>query len=421
MTTVAYAALWIFVFSVPWERVLVITGVSVVSRIAGALALIVALLVVIISARLRRWRAFHICALLFVVWTGIGIMVLQLEDVPKKFYTFVQLFLAMWMMWELAPDRRRQIGLFIAYVLGAYVAALDTIYIFAQQGGLLRRFASAGADPNSLAMNLALGLPMAWYLGMTHHRALVRWIGRAYLPISLLAITLTGSRGGMITAFVALLIVPLTLPNLSPGKVVTAIALLVLSGALAVAYVPENIVERLGTTGESVQSLSFGGRFRLWTAGMHAFFDRPIMGYGAASFRAVITPELGYMAQVAHNSYLSIMVEEGLIGLLLFLSMLGLVFLDVLRLPRLDRRFALVLLATLCVAMLPLTWEDEKPVWLIMAALVGLSHAEARRAARPLRQPFPPRAIGVGGSAAAGGPRSPWTTARAGFRQDGRT
>jgi hypothetical protein len=215
MTTVAYAALWIFVFSVPWERVLVITGVSVVSRIAGALALIVALLVVIISARLRRWRAFHICALLFVVWTGIGIMVLQLEDVPKKFYTFVQLFLAMWMMWELAPDRRRQIGLFIAYVLGAYVAALDTIYIFAQQGGLLRRFASAGADPNSLAMNLALGLPMAWYLGMTHHRALVRWIGRAYLPISLLAITLTGSRGGMITAFVALLIVP---PVASTGR-----------------------------------------------------------------------------------------------------------------------------------------------------------------------------------------------------------
>jgi O-antigen ligase len=420
MNKVAYGALWLFVFSVPWERVLVITGVSVVSRIAGSLALLLALLAVVISGKLRRWRAFHICVLLFVIWSGIGVMVLDLAEVPKKFYTFVQLFLAIWMMWELAPDRRRQIGVFIAYVLGAYVAALDTIYIFAQQAGALRRFASAGADPNSLAMNLALGLPMAWYLGMTHHRALVRWIARAYLPISLLAITLTGSRGGLITAFVALLIVPLTLPNLSPGKMVTAIALLILSGALAVAYVPENIVERLATTGESVQSLSLGGRFRLWRAGMHAFSDRPVMGYGTASFKHAITPELGYTAQTAHNSYLSVLVEEGLIGLLLFLFMLSMVFLDAFRLPRLERRFALVLLATLCVAMLPLTWEDEKPVWLIMAALIGLSHAEARRAARPLRQPFPPPPVGVGRPGAAGRTRSPWTTAR-GFRQDGRT
>ncbi|HEX2251048.1 MAG TPA: O-antigen ligase family protein [Gemmatimonadales bacterium] len=421
MNRVAYGALWLFVFSVPWERVLVITGVSVGSRIAGALALLLALLAVVISARLRRWRAFHICALLFVIWVGFGVMVLQPEEVPKKFYTFVQLFLAIWMIWELAPDRRRQVGLLIAYMLGAYVAALDTIYIFAREGGSLNRFASAGADPNSLAMNLALGLPMAWYLGMSHHRALVRWIGRAYLPISLLAITLTGSRGGMITAFLALLIVPLTLPNLSPGKVVTAIALLVLSGALTVAYVPENIVERLATTGESVQSLSLGGRFRLWRAGMHAFFDQPLMGYGTSAFRRAITPELGYMAQVAHNSYLSVLVEEGLVGLLLFLSIIGMVFLDTFRLPRLERRFALVLLATLCVAMLPLTWEDEKPVWIVMAALVGLSHAaDVRRPARPLRQ-FVPRPVGVGGPAAAGHTRSHWTTMPTNTRRDGRT
>lgn len=152
---------------------------------------------------------------------------------------------------------------------------------------------------------------------------------------------------------------------------------------------------------------------------MHAFFDRPLIGYGTASFKHAITPELGYMAQVAHNSYLSVLVEEGLIGLLLFLSMIGMVFLDAFRLPRIERRFALVLLATLFVAMLPLTWEDEKPVWLLMAALVGLSHAEARRAARAVRQPFPPP-VGVGGPAPVGRTRRPWTTARSPLRQDGR-
>jgi O-antigen ligase len=419
MTTVAYAALWIFVFSVPWERVLVITGVAVVSRVAGALAFTLALLTVIVSGRLRRLRAFHVCALLFVIWAGVGVLVLQLEEVPKKFYTFLQLFLAVWMIWEFTPYRRRQIGLLLAYVLGAYIAALDTLYIFTQQAGALNRFSSAGADPNSLANNLSLGLAIAWYLGMTHHRLLVRWVCRAYLPISLLAITLTGSRGGMITAFVALLIVPLTIPNLSPGKLVTGIVMLILSGALAVTYVPENIVERLSTTGESVQSLSLGGRFRLWKAGMHVFADRPLMGYGAAAFKHAITPELGYMAQTAHNSYISVLVEEGLVGLLLFLAMIGCVFHDVLRLPRLERRFALVLLAALCVAMLPLTWEDEKVVWLIMAALVGLSHAQVDRAARPLRQPVY-RRPGLGAPALAGRPRNSWQERDGAPPQDGR-
>jgi hypothetical protein len=42
-------------------------------------------------------------------------------------------------------------------------------------------------------------------------------------------------------------------------------------------------------------------------------------------------------------------------------------------LPLLDRRFALVLLATLAVIMLPLAWEDHKPAWFVLAALVGLS------------------------------------------------
>jgi hypothetical protein len=42
----------------------------------------------------------------------------------------------------------------------------------------------------------------------------------------------------------------------------------------------------------------------------------------------------------------------------------------------LERRFGLVLLATLVTAMLPLTWEDRKAVWFVMAALVGLSKAQ---------------------------------------------
>src|SRR4051812_1342090 len=218
MISIAYGALWLFVFSVPWERLIVLSGISIISKATGALALGMTLLVVVISARLRRWRGIHVAAFLFVAWASIGVMILHLQEIPAKLYTFIQLFMVMWMVWELATTASRIRGLLLAYVLGAYVAALETILLYRRAAGELRRFAAGGMDPNSLAMTLALGLPMAWYLGMTHPKSRVRWICRLYLPIGLFGIVLTGSRGGLITAMVALLIVPLAMTNLSPGQ-----------------------------------------------------------------------------------------------------------------------------------------------------------------------------------------------------------
>jgi O-antigen ligase len=195
------------------------------------------------------------------------------------------------------------------------------------------------------------------------------------MAIGLVAIGLTGSRGGMLATIVALMIVPLTMTKLTPGRMAAAIGMLMLSGALAVAYVPEKVVERLATTGTEVEELSLGGRFTLWRAGVKAFAQRPITGYGVGNWRHAVSPWLGPTPQVAHNSYLSVLVELGLVGLLLYLSMFVAVFLATRSLPSLERRFALVLLGTLCVAMLPLSWEEQKSVWFILAALLGLAYA----------------------------------------------
>lgn len=385
MTSLAYAALWVFVFSVPWERIIVLPGVSIVSRAAGGLALGLTLLSVVISGRIRRWHAFHAAALVFVLWAGCVLLVIDIPEVPDKFWTFVQLFLVVWMIWELAPSRRRLVGLLAGYVLGAYVAAFDTILLYRRQAAALRRFAAGGADPNDLAMTLALALAMAWYLGMTYRRPLLRWICRSYLAIGLVAIGLTGSRGGMVATMVALLIVPLTLTKLSPGRLATAIVMLVLSGALAVAYVPQSLVERFASTRTELQEGDLNGRLEIWKAGMAAFTAKPLMGYGTAGFKEAVTPWVG--RRVAHNSFLSVLVEQGIVGFLLYMTMFGAVFLPLLNLPPMERRFALVLFATVVVAMLPLTWEDHKIVWFTLATLLGLSAAQGEAVRQPLPHP----------------------------------
>jgi O-antigen ligase len=372
MTSVAYAGLWIFVFAVPWERLIVLPGLSIVTRATGALALGLTLLAIVISGRVRRWRVFHTAAFLFVIWTGFAVWVLGMPRIPLKYFTFVQLFLVLWMIWELAPTYERLRGLLAAYVFGCCVPAIATILLYLREGGALRRFSAGDADANSLGMTLALAVPIAWYLSLTCQRPLLRWLYRGYLPVGLFATALSGSRGAMIALIVSLLVIPLT-TSLSPGRLAAAIGLLGLSGALVVAYVPDKVIERLSTTGTAVETISFGGRFKIWTAGVRAFTYKPLMGYGAGGFKRAVTPQLGAMALVAHNSFLSVLVEEGMVGFFFYMTMFLSVFLSVLRFPRLERRFGLVLLATLGTTMLPLTWEDQKAVWFIIAALIGMS------------------------------------------------
>jgi O-antigen ligase len=294
------------------------------------------------------------------------------------------------MMWELAPTRRSVHGLLLAYVMGAYVASLSTIAMARTQAGLLRRFAVGGIDPNDLAMTLALALPMAWYLGLVLRRPILRWLCRAYVPIGLLVVGLTASRGGMIVAALALTVIPLTMLRLTPGRLIGAIAMVGLAAVLAVKYVPETAIARLATTTTEIEDARFGGRFKLWQAGLEAYRDKPLMGYGTSAFVLAIYPKLGMQSQVAHNSYISVLVEQGLVGFTLYAGMLLAAVLATQRMALLDRRFARVLLAATFLAMAPLTWEDRKPVWFILAAVVGLAQGAmaapgaASRAAAPV-------------------------------------
>ncbi len=396
MTSLAYGLLWVFVFSIPWERILVLPGVAIVPRVTGGLAIGLAVFAVVISGRLRRWQVFHLAALLFWIWAGAYLLFFHGGGrFPAKFWTYGQLLLAVWMIWELAPSERRIRGLLTAYVFGAYIAAFDTLLLYRRSAAALRRFAAGGADPNDLAMVLALALPMAWYLGMTYRRPLLRWVCLAYVPLAAVAIGLTGSRGGMVATTVALLTVPLSMTRLSPGRLVTAMLMLAVAGALAVVYVPETIVQRLFTIGSELEGGRIGGRGKLWEAGLEAFVHRPVAGYGTGHYRQAIFPILGGASQVAHNSYISVLVEQGMVGFLLYMAMLGSVFVSVLKLPVLERRFAVVLLATLGVAMLPLTWEDRRAVWVVLAILLGFSQARIAETRGAARQPLPRAAAPV--------------------------
>jgi O-antigen ligase len=400
MSSFAYGALWIFIFVVPWENMIVIPGLGTISKLVGMLALVCTVFAPLVSGRVRRLRLFHVSALIFVLCAGAGVFrAIDQRWALLRSGTYLQLFLVLWMIWELAPTVRRQRGLLTAYVLGAYVGAAATIVAYLTGSGTSatsRRFSAEGFDANALGTILALAIPMAWYLGLTYRHPILRWVCRGYLPVAIFAIGLTASRGAMVVGTIALLIVPAAMTRLSPGRMVGAIMLLIACGTLAAVYVPKQSLDRLGTISSEVEEGRFGGRGKVWMAGLRAFAQKPFMGYGTGSFKPAVAQYMGQPI-VAHNTYLSVLVEQGILGFVPWFTMFIAVFVQMRKLPPLERRFGLVLIATLGIAILPLTWDDRKPVWVILAVLAAFAEAlrPARAGTTQMPQPHPLRPVPV--------------------------
>jgi len=107
-------------------------------------------------------------------------------------------------------------------------------------------------------------------------------------------------------------------------------------------------------------------------------------GFPVAIERNVVT------AWVAHNTFLSIIVELGVVGFGIFACLLLMLIYAAIRLPVLGRSLWLVMLLTWALGASGMTWENTKPTWLIFGLLVADSAGVQVAAARKY---FPARAF----------------------------
>ncbi len=190
---------------------------------------------------------------------------------------------------------------------------------------------------------------------------------------------LSGTRTASVGAAIGLLYGLATLTKL---KIHTRVAVVVLLGASLFFVLPIvqplSSFQRLGSTGTEITEGDLNGRTGQWAQGLRAFMEHPVLGVGTDMYRTVNT-----LNKVAHNSYLSVLVEEGLIGFTIFLAILGIVALQVLRLPKWDRNFWLTSLLVWAIGASTLTWEHRKTTWLFLTFAVVAAVIGARRSAVP--------------------------------------
>jgi O-antigen ligase len=372
----AWLLLCLLVFSIPWEKSVWVPGVGTVSRFLGIVALAGGLL----AAMRRRWARPPNLALalaaVFVLWAGATYFwSLAPGATAARGWTFVQLLAMAWLIWDQArvPDRPPQ--LMQAYVCGAVLASLATLVRYAQnQQTYYRRYAAAGFDPNDLALTVALSIPMAFYLAL-RARGVWPWVYRAAVLPAIAAILLAASRTALIGALLAFCFVAFTWRESDRAQRIAGVVLLgvLLLGMFRLA--PSASRERLSSLPAELTQGTLHNRTRIWKAGLKVLKHHPLAGAGAAAYPVAVEPALGRPAlegheYVAHNTFLSVAVETGLIGAALFGAMLAVLAVFVWIMPFTERALWAVMLAVWAAGVSTLTWEHRKPGWLIFALIM---------------------------------------------------
>ncbi|HLH40254.1 MAG TPA: O-antigen ligase family protein [Bryobacteraceae bacterium] len=371
----AFALLWIFVFSIPVEKTIEIPGLGTIGRLAGLLALAGGALAIALEGRFRIPTATHLLMAAFVLWAALSYRwSVAPEFTEERFFTNLQLLTVPLLIWMLCSFEQRCLALLDAYVFGALLTSAQTVERFLSgTQTYYDRFAAGGFDPNDLALTLAISLPIAYYLSL--RRGLKwQWAYLLHMASACFAILLTASRGGTLAMVAGLSLIIWTLPSIPARRRMFLLAGGIAALAIALILVPAASWQRLLTLASEMSEGTLNDRSVLWREGWRVFQRSPFLGIGAGAYPVALIPAFGepwHFTPVAHNSFLSVLVETGVVGFVLFAAMLLVMAAMALRLPWLERCFWLTVLAVWCLGVSALTWEYRKPTWFLFGILVA--------------------------------------------------
>jgi O-antigen ligase len=276
------------------------------------------------------------------------------------------------------------IGFAGAFVAGVSINALYGIIFAPASPETASRLSSSITNPNELASMLVAALALSFGLAAAlRDMPLARLGALGAGALCTVGIFLTGSRGGLVSLAIALAAF-LVIGARWRGRVLVIVAAVALAGAAYFSYLasPE-IKAHVSTVGSGT------GRLDLWTVAWRMVEQEPLHGVGAGNFPV---SSVHYLLQpgaieradyivgvpkVAHNTYLELWAELGIVGLILFLFVVGFCLYSALKAARSfarqgDARME-VLARALFVAMAGLLAGDffgsrlnNKEVWLLL-------------------------------------------------------
>ena len=211
-----------------------------------------------------------------------------------------------------------------------------SLVIIQGPGGML-------ADNNDFALALCMGIPLLFHLGWAERRKLMRRTMLAMVPLTMLTVMATHSRGAFLAMSCSFLVLVWRSKNRVGG-----FAMMILLAIAGVLGAPQSFKDRIATIGSYEEDQSARGRLEAWAVAGHMIAANPVFGIGfdkfTRNYRAYDTktgpgagvPDTGI--HVAHNSYLQIWAECGTPSMILYLLLIGLSYLDLWRVRKMARQ-----------------------------------------------------------------------------------
>jgi O-antigen ligase len=277
-------------------------------------------------------------------------------------------------------DRRQLTRVEDALLLGGLASACYGLLQLLVLGGLptgetgtTGRFGNDLLGPNNQAA--ALLLPLAIAVGRIVLRSrgglLLNGVSAVVIVISIL---MTGSRGGLLALAVTLVVLVVASPRGRRGAMVAwgvgSLALIV----LILLMNPAGIGERQTRVGDG------SGRELIWAVGLYACQTYCLAGSGYGTFPEVYADERSQVveggvlqrgtAYEAHNVWILVAIETGVLGLILVAGGLGLALRNAVRLPAMMRAPPLAAMAGVTFAGFFLSFIEYKFVWMALMYVV---------------------------------------------------
>ena len=370
MRRITYWLAIVLIFTLPWEDSVTVTILGSLTRMLGLLVAVFWVATMLLEGRFRKPIFFHALVLIFFLWNFVSIVwSTDTAGTFQRIQTYSQIFLLVLIFWEIfqKPENLRA-GL-QAYVVGAYIPIISTIYNYIS-GSVATpyegRYSATGVNAVDLALILIMGLPIAMHLlitaGQNKQGMIIKLINLAYIPLAIFSITLTGSRTSLLAIIPFGFYLVFTRQIRYDRKILVFCTLLISLFAM-LPLIPQSVITRLSTLGVSLETGELSGRVEYWKQAILIFSKHPLIGIGSGTMGSAI-------GQAVHNTFISVAAETGFIGFVLFFTILAITLFQAINISNGNSGLWVAIFLSWVIGVCSLSWEFRKLTWLFLDFII---------------------------------------------------
>ena len=333
-------------------------------------------MVLIFITILLRWVIFHDRpqgwfkpALIFGLLSLVGFVSLVYSPVPERVWdrlvddlkdAIIAIFIVILLQSHSAFRRTIWTLIFVAIFLGTltvfqyFTGTFDNVYggfAVSEQHqiiGAIDDYRATGpiGDPNFFAQIMTVLVPVSFERFMHEERLRFRLLALWGMTVSVFTVILTYSRGGLLAMLAALLVLLIVYP---PKRI--QVPIIIFSIAVFISLLPPHYLDRFLTLGEifnsgnatsiRIEERSLQGRISENLAGWEMIKDKPLFGVGLSSYNylfPIYSKNQGFALvasqREAHNMFIEVAAETGIVGFSIFIIFLYISFRSVINARR---------------------------------------------------------------------------------------